>query len=66
MGGRESVWVGVTSERSTQSLPATLAGPWPVCRFRSFNPYTVTDAELTVNGLPCVLGYTPRDVNASG
>jgi hypothetical protein len=24
MGGRESVWVGVTSERSTQSLPATL------------------------------------------
>jgi membrane peptidoglycan carboxypeptidase len=50
----------------TQSLPATLAGPWPVCRFRSFNPYTVTDAELTVNGLPCVLGYTPRDVNASG
>ena len=50
----------------TESLPATLAGPWPVCRFRSFNPYTVTDAQLTVNGLPCVLGYTPRDLNQSG
>src|SRR5438067_1424800 len=46
----------------TETLPATLAGRWPVCTFRSFNPYTVTDAQLTVNGLPCVLGYTPRDL----
>src|SRR5438094_545522 len=50
----------------TESLPATLAGSWPVCRFRSFNPYTVTDAQLTVNGLPCVLGYTPRDLGQGG
>jgi membrane peptidoglycan carboxypeptidase len=50
----------------TQSLPSTLAGPWPVCRFRSFNPYTVTDAQLTVNGLPCVLGYTPRNLSQGG
>jgi len=39
----------------TESLPATLATPWPVCRFTSFNPNTVTDAQLTVNGLPCIL-----------
>ena len=50
----------------TESLPATLAGSWPVCRFRSFNPYTITDAQLTVNGLPCVLGYTPRDLGQGG
>jgi membrane peptidoglycan carboxypeptidase len=46
----------------TQYLPATLAGPWPTCRFTaaSFNPYTATDAQLTVNGLPCVLYSSPR------
>ena len=42
----------------TESLPATLAQPWPTCRFTSFNPYTISDAQLTVNGVPCVLaGY---------
>ena len=46
----------------TQSLPPTLASSWPTCRFRSFDPNTVTDAMLTVNGLPCVLGYVPRGV----
>ncbi|MDQ6712548.1 MAG: transglycosylase domain-containing protein [Candidatus Dormibacteraeota bacterium] len=50
----------------TEYLPATLASPWPTCRFTSFNPYTVTDAQLTVNGLPCVLASAPRDVHASG
>jgi hypothetical protein len=50
----------------TQSLPAILGGSWPVCRFSSFNPYTVTDAQLTVNGLPCVLGYTPRNLDQGG
>ena len=50
----------------TEYLPSTLAGPWPICRFQSFNPYTITDAQLTVNGLPCVLGYTPRDLRANG
>ena len=42
----------------TERLAPILAGPWPVCRFGSFNPYTVTQAQLTVNGLPCVL-YSP-------
>jgi hypothetical protein len=50
----------------TEYLPSTLAGPWPTCRFQNFNPYTVTDAQLTVNGLPCVLGYTPRDMRVEG
>ena len=50
----------------TESLPATLAAPWPTCRFTNFNPYTVTDAQLTVNGLPCVLNYAPRDVRGEG
>jgi membrane peptidoglycan carboxypeptidase len=48
----------------TQSLPPTLAASWPTCRFRSFDPYTITDAQMTVNGLPCILGYTPRGVLA--
>jgi membrane peptidoglycan carboxypeptidase len=46
----------------TESLPPTLAASWPTCRFRSFDPYTVTDAMLTVNGLPCVLSFVPRGV----
>ena len=46
----------------TESLPGNLAQPWPVCHFRAYNPYTLTDAAQTVNGLPCVLGYTPRDL----
>jgi len=40
----------------TESLPPALAQPWPACRFTSFNPYTISDAQLTVNGVPCVLG----------
>src|SRR5919109_1928360 len=48
----------------TESLPPVIGGPWPVCRFRNYNPYTLTDAQLIVNGLPCILGYTPRDVLA--
>src|SRR2546426_5129185 len=39
----------------TEYLARTLAAPWPLCRFRSFDPRTVTDAQLTVNGLPCVI-----------
>src|SRR5437764_1620547 len=49
----------------TESLPSTLAGPWPVCRFRSFDPRTVTDAQLTVNGLPCVI-YSGSGTSTSG
>jgi membrane peptidoglycan carboxypeptidase len=50
----------------TEFVPSTLAQAWPVCRFGgSFNPYTLTDAQLTVNGLPCVLNYSsPRIVRA--
>jgi membrane peptidoglycan carboxypeptidase len=50
----------------SESLPSTLAAPWPTCRFRSFNPLTVTDAMLTVNGLPCILTSVPRGVVAGG
>jgi membrane peptidoglycan carboxypeptidase len=46
----------------TENVPQTMAGGWPTCRFASFNPHTVTDAMLTVNGLPCVLSYVPRGV----
>jgi membrane peptidoglycan carboxypeptidase len=45
----------------TEGLPSTLAGPWPTCRFQSFNPNTLTDAQLIVNGLPCILYSAPRD-----
>jgi membrane peptidoglycan carboxypeptidase len=62
---------GVDQVGSNYYLPGTeyvqspLAQAWPVCRLRgNFNPYTLTDAQLTVNGLPCVLGYTPRGVTA--
>src|SRR5438874_2750246 len=48
----------------TEYLPASLAGPWPTCRFTSFNPRTVTDAQLTVNGLPCVI-YSGRGATTS-
>ncbi len=43
----------------TEWLPSSLAGPWPTCRFQSFNPATLTDAQLIVNGVPCVLYYAP-------
>src|SRR3989440_6657662 len=49
----------------TESLPSTLAGPWPVCRFGSYDPRTVTDAQLTVNGLPCVI-YSGSGTSTSG
>jgi membrane peptidoglycan carboxypeptidase len=50
----------------TEHLPSTLAAPWPTCRFTNFNPYTITDAQLTVNGLPCILNSAPRDVRGEG
>jgi membrane carboxypeptidase/penicillin-binding protein PbpC len=50
----------------TENLRPTLAGPWPVCRFTTYNPYTLTDAQQIVNGLPCVLGYTPRNLEQGG
>src|SRR5438034_5956729 len=50
----------------TEYLAPTLAGPWPLCRFGSpFNPRTLTDAQLTVNGLPCVI-YSGRGTSTDG
>ena len=39
----------------TESLAPTLAEKWPVCKFKTYNPYTVSAADLTVDGVPCVL-----------
>ena len=44
----------------TEQLPPTLGTAWPVCRFGSpFNPMALTDAQLIVDGVPCVLNYAP-------
>jgi membrane peptidoglycan carboxypeptidase len=45
----------------TEYLPAVLAHSWPVCQFRSYNPYALTPAQTIVDGVPCVLGYSPRN-----
>jgi membrane peptidoglycan carboxypeptidase len=39
----------------TESLAPTLAQKWPVCKFKTYNPYTVSASDLTVDGVPCVL-----------
>jgi hypothetical protein len=40
----------------TESLPATLAQPWPQCKLPDhYNPYTLTYSQLTVDGVSCVL-----------
>jgi membrane peptidoglycan carboxypeptidase len=50
----------------TQVLPSTLAQPWPICRFGSYNPYALTYAALLVDGVPCTLAdRTLRRVNRS-
>ncbi|TMC28911.1 MAG: penicillin-binding protein [Chloroflexi bacterium] len=74
LGGHPDEWFGVPAGvdqvggnyylPGTESLPPTLARSWPTCRFRSFNPYTISDAQLIVDGLPCTLGYIPRGVLA--
>jgi membrane peptidoglycan carboxypeptidase len=51
----------------TENLPPVLAQAWPTCRFTSFNPYTITDAQLMVNGVPCVLnGYKGAGAPGTG
>ncbi|MEO6795451.1 MAG: PBP1A family penicillin-binding protein [Candidatus Dormibacter sp.] len=50
----------------TENVPPVLAQAWPTCRFTSFNPYTVTDAQLTVNGVPCVLNGYGNPAGATG
>jgi len=72
LAGRPDEWYGMPSGvdqvgqnyflPGTESLPPTLAAAWPTCRFRSFDPNTVTDAMLMVNGRLCVLSYIPRGV----
>jgi membrane peptidoglycan carboxypeptidase len=37
--------------------------PWPVCRFRGYDPYTLTTDQLLIDGVPCVLGYVPRGLS---
>ena len=74
LAGQPDEWYGVPAGvdqvgsnfylPGTEALPATLAAPWPTCRFGSYNPYTLTDAMQIVDGLPCILGYTPRGVTA--
>ncbi len=40
----------------TESLPPTLAQPWPVCHLpANFNPYTLTSAQTVVDGVPCIM-----------
>ena len=40
----------------TESLPPTLAQPWPQCKLpANYNPYSLTYAQLTVDGVYCVL-----------
>jgi membrane peptidoglycan carboxypeptidase len=71
LAGKPDEWYGIPAGvdavggnyylPGTESLPTTLAQAWPVCRLPfNFNPYTLTDAQLTVNGLPCILySYSP-------
>jgi membrane peptidoglycan carboxypeptidase len=40
----------------TQSLPPTLAQPWPQCKLpANYNPYTLTYAQLIVDGVRCIV-----------
>jgi membrane peptidoglycan carboxypeptidase len=40
----------------TQSLPNTLAQPWPRCKLPgNYNHYSLTYAQITVDGVPCVV-----------
>ena len=40
----------------TESLPATLAQPWPTCKLpANYNPYSLSYAQITVDGVYCVI-----------
>jgi membrane peptidoglycan carboxypeptidase len=40
----------------TESLPSTLAKPWPQCKLpANYNPYTLSAAQTTVDGVPCIV-----------
>jgi membrane peptidoglycan carboxypeptidase len=40
----------------TENLPPTLAKPWPQCKLPAhYNPYTLTYAQITVDGVYCII-----------
>jgi membrane peptidoglycan carboxypeptidase len=40
----------------TESLPPTLAQPWPQCKLPAhYNPYLLTYAQITVDGVYCII-----------
>jgi membrane peptidoglycan carboxypeptidase len=40
----------------TRNLPGTLGQPWPQCKLPpNYNPYTLTYAQITVNGVYCIV-----------
>jgi membrane peptidoglycan carboxypeptidase len=39
----------------TENLKTLLSDPWPACKFQTYDPYTLTLQQMTVNGVPCVL-----------
>jgi membrane peptidoglycan carboxypeptidase len=44
----------------TENLPKTLAQPWPQCKLPDhYNPYTLTDAQITVDGVYCIINKPP-------
>ena len=44
----------------TESLPKTLAQPWPQCKLPDhYNPYTLTYAQITVDGVYCIINKPP-------
>jgi membrane peptidoglycan carboxypeptidase len=44
----------------TENLPKTLAQPWPQCKLPpNYNPYTLTYAQITVDGVYCIVNPPP-------
>jgi hypothetical protein len=44
----------------TESLPPTLAQPWPQCKLpANYNPYTLSYSQITVNGVYCIINPPP-------
>jgi len=44
----------------TENLPQTLAKPWPQCKLpENYNHYTLTYAQLTVDGVYCIINPPP-------
>ena len=44
----------------TESLPTTLAKPWPQCKLpANYNPYVLTAAQTIVDGVPCIINAPP-------